>query len=195
VQKLPRVRLRFHLYRGQLRSVFGEPEAGQDLRLVLGEAERLLLPGIGARAAVFLGENAFWQSRDDEARAHFAHAVALATAGGDRLGAAMARSYLVRHGDDDPELAALVQELDLPSLRATWLLAMAGSNRAVADTEARLEQILANADLPLALHLRTLHWFERPASARSLVRSIAQRFPQRPMRQRFLARWPHGARP
>ena len=165
VRQLPRVRLRFHLYRGQLRALLGESHAGQDLRLALDEAERLALPVYGARAALFLGQREFWRRRDDDARDRFDQARALAEDAGDRLGAALSRAYSVRLGEDDPELEPMVQELDIPSLHANWLLAMAESNRALADTAVRLEHILANADLPLPLHLRALYWFERPASA------------------------------
>jgi hypothetical protein len=44
------------------------------------------------------------------------------------------------------------------------------------------------------MHLRALAWLDRPAAARSLVRTIAERFPQRSMRRRFLAQWGAGAR-
>lgn len=190
----PRVRLRFHLYRGQVRSTLGDEDAGQDLRLALAEAERLALPVYGARAAVFLGERRFLDHRDTEAAERFEQAVALARRAGDRLGEAMARGYLVRLGADDPDLERLVVELDLPSLHVNWLLALAGRGRPLPHTAARLERLLASADLPFALHLRTLWWLERPASARALARAIGQRIPERPMRQRFVAQWTREVR-
>ena len=192
MSRLPRVRLRFHLYRGQVRSVLGDDVATQDLRDAVDEAERLSLPTYGARASVFLGERQFWRERDDEAMATFHRAVRLALAGGDRLGEAMARGYLLRLGDEDEALGALVSELELPSLRANWLLARAV--RGDAAPTAELEEVLATADLPISMHLRALAWLDRPAAARSLVRTIAERFPQRSMRRRFLAQWGAGAR-
>lgn len=191
---LPRVRLRFHLYRGQIRALVGDDEASQDLRLAIDEAERLALPTYGARAAVFLGERRFWQRRDDRALEAFRTSLRLARAGNDRLGEAMARGYLVRLGDDDPELPALVAELELPSLRANLLLAEAARRGTDEAMMQALDELLDNADLPLSLHLRVLTCLNRPASARSLVRSIAERFPHRPMRQRFLAHWTNGTR-
>lgn len=191
---LPRVSLRFHLYRGQIRALVGDDEANQDLRLAIDEAERLALPTYGARAAVFLGERQFWQRRDDRAAEAFRTAVQLARAGGDRLGEAMARSYLVRLGDDDAALPAQVAELELPELRANLLLAESARGRANEATTAALEELLANVDLPLSLHLRVLTYLNRPASARSLVRTIAERFPQRAVRQRFVAHWTAAAR-
>ncbi|MFN7671239.1 MAG: protein kinase domain-containing protein [Planctomycetota bacterium] len=194
VRNLPRVQLRFHLYRGQLRALVGDEEAREDLRLALDEAERLALPTYGARAAVFLGERAFWQRKDERAVEAFHRAVALARAGGDRLGEAMARGYLVRLGADDPHLAALVDDLALPSLRANLLLAKAGRDDADDAMRDELAAMLAGADLPLSLHLRVLALLDRPASARALVRQIAERFAHRAMRQRFLALWHDGAR-
>ncbi|MGC3970500.1 MAG: AAA family ATPase [Pirellulales bacterium] len=185
----PRVRLRFHLYRGQVRALVGDLEAGQDLRFAIAEAERLALPTYGARASVFLGERRFWQRRDDEARAAFTQAVQLARAGSDRLGEAMARGYLVRLGADDDALAALVDDLALPSLRANLLLAEAARGGPTDAISQALEELLDTANLPLSLHLRALHWLARPASARAIVRTIAERFPQRAARHRFAAHW------
>lgn len=191
---LPRVRLRFHLYRGQLRAIVGDDEAGQDLRFAIDEAERLSLPTYGARASVFLGERQFWRRRDDEAAVTFRAAARLARAGNDRLGEAMARAYLVRLGDDDDTLDALVAELELPLLRANLLLARAARGERDGPAMSALEELLATTSLPLSLQLRALSCLDRPASARSLVRTIAERFPQRSSRQRFLAQWTAGAR-
>ncbi len=191
---LPRVRLRFHLYRGQVRAIAGDDDAGQDLRFAIDEAERLSLPTYGARASVFLGERQFWRRRDDEAAATFRAAVALARTGNDRLGEAMARAYLVRLGDDDPALETLVAELELPLLRANLLLARAARGAVDRQAMAALAELIATTSLPLSLQLRALACLDRPASARSLVRTIADRFPQRPGRQRFLAQWTAGAR-
>jgi tetratricopeptide (TPR) repeat protein len=196
-RNLPRARLRFHLYRGQVRALVGAEDAAQDLRYAIDEAERLSMPTYGARAAVFLGERQFWRQRDDEAAAAFRTGLRLARAGNDRLGEAMARTYLVRLGAADPDLPALVQELELPSLRANLLLADAARCSDPAEHEAlaqQLEQLLAATDLPLSFHLRALAFLDRPASARSLVRMIAERFPQRTVRRRFLAQWADGAR-
>lgn len=194
VRHLPRARLRFHLYRGQLRALLGDAEAGQDLRLAFEEATQLALPVYAARAALFDGERQFFRGRDDDARLRFEEALATARLAGDRVGEALARSQLVRLGATDDELPAVIDELDLPELHASWLLAMAGSDRAQPETEARLDELLQNADLPLAVHLRALAWLDRPASARSLVRTISERFPQRALKQRFLQQWKGRAR-
>jgi len=191
---LPRVRLRFHLYRGQIRTVLGDDDATQDLRESIEEAERLSLPTYGARAALFLAERMFWRRRDDEALATLRLALRLARAGSDRLGEAMTRCYLLRLGVPDDELVSLVDELDLPSLRANWLLAMAARDHALDGTTAELEQALEHVRLPLSIHLRVLAFLERPVAARTLVRSIAERMPQRALRRRFLAEWSAGAR-
>lgn len=189
VLHLPRARLRFHLYRGQLRTTLGEPEASQDLRLAFEEAQRLMLPVYAGRAALFLGERAFLRGNDEDARAHFADSVELSQRANDRLAATLARCHLLRIGDEDAELAEQIVTLDLPEIHASWLLAMAGRGQPVADTTERLDALLKAADLPLALHLRALTWLERPASARTLVRTISQRFEQRGPRQRFAQQW------
>ncbi|MBL8722567.1 MAG: serine/threonine protein kinase [Planctomycetes bacterium] len=191
---LPRVRLRLHLYRGQVRAVLGDDEAAQDLRFAVDEAERLSLPAYAGRATLFLAERQFWRRRDDEARHTFARAAAMAHAGGDRLGEAMARAYLLRLGANDPDLAALVESLELPSVRCNWILAQDPSTPLDEARRSELEALLAETDLPLSLHLRALERLERPASARSLARTIAERVPSRSSRQRFLATWGRGAR-
>lgn len=191
---LPRVRMRFHLYRGQVRAMLGDDDATQDLRDAIDESVRLSLPTYGARAALFLAERMFWRRRDDDAKATLEQALDLARAGGDRLGEAMARGYLLRLGATDDTLEALVDELDMPSLRANWLLALAARDLAPDSTAAQLDQLMEYSDLPLAMHLRVLAWLERPASARSLVRSIGERLPNRVVRRRFLAEWSAGAR-
>ena len=193
-RNLLRARLRFHLYRGQIRALVGADDAVQDLRLAIDESERLSLPTYGARAAVFLGERQFWKRRDDEAVATLRRAVALAVAGNDRLGEAMARGYLVRLGDEEHDLEALIQELELPSLRANLLLARAARGASDATTQAGLAELVESSNLPLSIHLRALTWLDRPAAARALVRGIAEKLPSRAVRQRFLAQWSTGAR-
>jgi serine/threonine protein kinase len=198
-RQLPRARLRFHLYRGQIRAVVGDEDAAQDLRYAIDEALRLSMPTYGARAAVFQGERLFWRRRDDDAKKAWLQAVHLARAGNDRLGEAMARTYLVRlqHPAADEGLDAMLQELALPSLRANLLLARlaAGASQDAAADTAELATLVQDIDLPLSMHLRALAWLDRPASARSLVRTIAERFPQRSARLRFQAQWANGSRP
>ncbi|MBM4062230.1 MAG: hypothetical protein FJ265_14205 [Planctomycetes bacterium] len=191
---LPRARLRLHLYRGQIRALLGDDGAAQDLRFARDEAERLALPDYAARATLLLGERQFWRRRDDEARQTFARAAALAVAGGDRLGEAMARCYLLRLGADDDGLESLVDALELPSVWLNWLLARCATAPLGPADAAAIEDLAANADLPLSLHLRALAALARPASARSIVRGIAERVPNRTARQRFLAEWSNGAR-
>jgi tetratricopeptide (TPR) repeat protein len=191
---LPRVGLRFHLYRGQVRAVVGDDDATQDLRRAIDDAERLAVPTYGARAALFLGERRFWQRRDPQAIDDFREALRLARAGADRLGEALARTFLLRLGADDDVLEGLVTELELPELRGNLLLARAARGDAPATAAAELAQLVASADLPLSLHLRILAWLDRPASARSLVRTIGERFHQRAVRQRFLSQWNAGGR-
>lgn len=194
-QQFPRVQMRLHLYRGQLRALLGDEDATQDLRLALEEARRLSLPAYGGRAALYLGERMFWRRRDDEAHTLFALAKELAQAGGDSLGEGMSRSYLVRLGESDPDLQANIASLDLPSVRVNYLLAQHGEAQGLPDAAAAaLETLLDQADLPLSLHLRALARLDRPAMARSLVRSIAERLPDRRQRRRFLAEWGRGAR-
>ncbi|MFM1871503.1 MAG: serine/threonine protein kinase [Planctomycetota bacterium] len=193
--RLPRVLMRLHLYRGQLRAALGDEEASQDLRLALEEARRLSLPSYGARAALFLGERMFWRKRDEEAATLFGLALDLARSGGDSLGEGMARCYLLRLGKDDPALAERVMRLDLPSVRANFLLAKHAHDEAVPDDVAEaLEDLLEGSDLSLPLHLRVLARLERPALARALVRNVAERLPDRGSRRRFLAEWGAGAR-
>lgn len=191
---LPRVQLRLHLYRGQIRAVLGDDEAAQDLRFAREEAARLSLPAFGARAALFQGERQFWRRRDEEAKTTFREALWLARAGGDKLGEAMTRAYLLRLGDDDPELGALVDELDLGSVRVNWLLARNARGKLDATELAAVEELVANVDLPLSLHLRALALLDRPATARSIVRNIGERMPGRQSRRRFLAEWEKGGR-
>jgi hypothetical protein len=154
----------------------------------------LSLPSYAGRATLFLAERMFWRRRDDEARAAFETARQLSVAGGDRLGEAMARCYLVRLGADDDGLGLLVEDLDLPSVRTNWLLARAGRDLAPADAADRFETLMENADLSLSLLLRAMAWMDRPASARALVRAIAERLQSRSVRRRFLAQWQAGAR-
>src|SRR5690606_2077709 len=103
------------------------------------------------------------------------------------LGEGMSRSYLVRLGESDPDLQANIASLDLPSVRVNYLLAQHGEAQGLPDAAAAaLETLLDQADLPLSLHLRALARLDRPAMARSLVRSIAERLPDRRQRRRFL---------
>ncbi|MCA8978018.1 MAG: hypothetical protein KDC98_25050, partial [Planctomycetes bacterium] len=193
-RRLPRVVLRLHLYRGQIRAVLGDDRAVQDLRFAIDEAERLSLPAYGGRAALFLGERQYWRHRDDEARLSFREARRLAGAGDERLGETMARAYLFGLGADDDGLESAVDELALPAVTANWLLARAARGMATAADREILDALIENVDLPLAIHLRALLAAQRPASARSLIRTIAQRIPERRARRPFLALWPAGAR-
>ncbi|MCB9885161.1 MAG: protein kinase [Planctomycetes bacterium] len=193
--RYPRVQMRLHLYRGQMRAALGDEDATQDLRLALDEARRLSLPSYGGRAALYLGERMFWRRRDDEARTLFELANELAVAGGDSLGEGMARTYLARLGAVDPDLAERIEALDLPSVRVNFLLAEHGESKVLPDAAVEaLEALLEDADLALPLHLRVLARLDRPAMARSLVRAVAERLPNRGQRRRFLAEWGKGAR-
>ncbi|MCR9247864.1 MAG: protein kinase [bacterium] len=191
---LPRVRLRLNLYRGHTRLLLGDEDAVQDLRAAIDEAERLALPAYGGRAELYLGERQFWRERDADARAHFGRARELAIAGNDRLGEAMARCYLARLGADDADLPALVDRLAMPAVQANWLLAGAAGGALPPAAREMLEALARSQDLPLFQHLRILLLVERPASARSLVRTIAERIPERRARRRFRRLWPDGAR-
>ncbi|MBK8096643.1 MAG: protein kinase [Planctomycetes bacterium] len=197
---LPRVRMRLHLYRGQIRAALGDDGAVQDLQIAADEAARLSLLAYGARAWLFLAERAFWRQRDDEARTLLRRAWQLAEDTGDRLGATLARIHLHRLDGDDPDVATAVAALDLPSLNVAWQVTAAWHARQLGDheaaglhTEAAIAP-LAATDLPLSLHLRALTLADRLASVRSLVRSIADRFPDRRSRRRFLGEWERGAR-
>ena len=197
---LPRVRMRLHLYRGQIRAALGDDGAVQDLQIAADEAARLSLSAYGARAWLFLAERAFWRQRDDEARTLLRRAWQLAADTGDRLGATLARIHLHRLDGNDPEVASAVAALDLPSLNVAWQVTAAWHANQLGDHEAAGRHTetaiapLATTDLPLSLHLRALTLADRLASVRSLVRSIAERFPDRRSRRRFLGEWERGAR-
>lgn len=188
-RNLLRARLRFHVYRGQVRAMVGLDDAGQDLRLAIDESERLSLPTYGSRAAVFLGERLFWKRRDDEAIATFRRAVGLARAGNDRLGEAMARTYLARLGDREEGLEAMVLELELPEIRANLLLARALTGGDPGPVREVLAELVEASNLPLSMQLRALHWLGRDVEARTLVRNVAAKLPQRGLRQSFLSLW------
>lgn len=189
VRHRPRARLRFHLYRGQLRATMGDPHAHQDLRVALEDAQRLALPVYGGRAALFLSERAFLRGRDAEAEQHLEVALSLARGAADEVGVAAARCDLVRLGRSDDALEDTIANLGLPELQARWLLAIAGCGRGTPATADALDALLEDVDLPLSLHLRGLAWLDRPASARSLVYAVGQRLGQRSLRQRFRKHW------
>ncbi len=197
---LPRVRMRLRLYRGQFRAALGDDDAAQDLRACIQEAERLSLWAYAARARIFLGERAFFDRRDDDARTEFIAARELAQRGRDPLGHALASIHLLRLGADDPELTAAVDNLGLPSLQTAWLLASAYRAEERGDLAARdqcAERALGlctTADVPLALHLRALALGGLEASARALVRTIAAKFRDRRTQKRFAKTWENGAR-
>ncbi len=204
-RRLPRVRLRLLLYRGLFRTALGDDAATQDLRECLALAERLALPAYAARAHIFLGERAFQAHHDLEATAEFRAAHAMAEAGHDRLGGALAAIHLLRLDVDAPgasgaDLEGLVEELGLPSLQTAWLLASAaraqtsGDAQRFAQCTQRAMDLCESADLPLPSHLRALALASMDATARSLVRGIAARFPDRRTRRRFLGMWENGAR-
>jgi len=201
----PRVRLRLLLYRGQFRVVLGDEAATQDLRDCIAAAERLSLPTYGARAHIFLGERAFLAGRDAEAELEFRQGLLLARSVGEQLGATLAAIHLLRLGVDDadpaqPDLGRTVEALGLPSLLAGWLIAsavraqQAGDEARAAECRDRALALCETGDLPLSTHLRALALARMEASARTIVRGVAGRFPDRRTRRRFLQTWEHGAR-
>lgn len=199
-QHLPRVRIRLHLYRGQIRALIGDDESSQDLRTCDAMAEKLSLPIYGCRANVLLGERAFFQKRDDEARTAFRRARELAS-DVDHLGGALASIWQYRLGDAPlHNLPDTIEGLGLPELSTALLLSRCQRARTEGD-EAAAEQfamqalsIVQVAVLPLPQHLRALCLAGREAAARTLARSIAERMPDRRSRKRFLAQWERGAR-
>ncbi|MEQ1634105.1 MAG: AAA family ATPase, partial [Planctomycetota bacterium] len=197
---LPRVRMRLRLYRGQFRAALGDEDAAQDLRACIQEAERLSLWAYAARARIFLGERAFFDNRDDDARTELIAARELAQRGRDPLGHALASIHLMRLGEDDDTLQKAVDDLGLPSLQTAWLLASAYRHEQRGDIAMRdqcSERALAlcnTADVPLALHLRALALEGLEASARALVRTIAGKFRDRRTQKRFTRTWENGAR-
>lgn len=191
----PRVHLRLHLYRGQIRGNLGDAAGTADLRLAIADAERLSQPGYAARAWLFLGERSMRSGRTAEAVAAMQRAAALAHDAGDRLGATLAAIHLHDLGHDAAEFSAVVEELGLPELQAAWYLAQARDAERrgdVAGRRQRLELALGLtgiADLPLQQHLRILSLTEHHASVRGLLRSIRERIPDRRGRRRFAAEW------
>ena len=138
---------------------------------------------------MLLGGGQFWRRRDDEAIATFRRAVGLARAGNDRLGEAMARTYLARLGDPEDGLEAMVLELELPEIRANLLLARALTGGEAEPIREVLAELVDASNLPLSVQLRALHWLGRDVEARALVRNVAGKLPQRGLRQSFLAQW------
>ncbi|MEI6130929.1 MAG: hypothetical protein WCR59_12745, partial [Planctomycetota bacterium] len=163
-------------------------------------AEKLSLPIYGCRANVLLGERAFFQKRDDEARSAFRRARELAS-DVDHLGGALASIWQYRLGDAPlHNLPDTIEGLGLPELSTALLLSRCQRARTEGD-EAAAEQfamqalsIVQVAVLPLPQHLRALCLAGREAAARTLARSIAERMPDRRSRKRFLAQWERGAR-
>lgn len=184
----PRVRMRHLLYRGQLRTTLGDPDAVADLRNAAGEAARLSLPAYEGRAWLFLGERARRRGRNAEALDLLVRARDLAEAATDRLGATLAAIHLNELGIDHGDLGPVVEELGIPTLRAAWLLQQGGTASGDAVVEELLE-LRRSADLPLGLELRVLRIAGRDATARTLLRQSAERCTDRAMRRRFLAEW------
>ena len=191
----PRVQLRLHLYRGQIRGNLGDDGASDDLHKAIEAAERLSLPGYAARGLLFLGERARRLGRTAPAVAHMLSAKAMAESAGDRLGATLAAIHLRELGQHHDDLAAVVEELELPELQAAWYLAEtsdAGRRGDDAARQQRLELALLLtevADLPLMLHLRILHLSGHEPRARNLLRAIQDRIPDRRGRRRFRGEW------
>ena len=197
---LPRVHMRMRLYRGQFRAVLGDEDSAQDLRVCIQEAERLSLWAYAARARIFLGERAFFAGRDEDAKKEFAAGRELAQRASDPLGSALASIHLLRLGEDDPALPAAVEQLGLPSLQTALLLAQGARSKERGDAAFHAEcaqralDLCNSADVPLALHLRALTMNGLEASARALVRSIAEKFRDGRTQRRFLRAWENGAR-
>ena len=200
-QHLPRVRIRLHLYRGYIRTMIGDDDGAQDLRACAQMAESLSLPVYGSRAHVFLGERAFFQKRDEEAREEFLRARELASGGVDHLGGALAAIWLYRLGSEPlGDLPERIPAFGLPELSTALLLSRCQRARADGEElaaarhgEAALE-CAQRTMLPLPQHLRALSQAGREVTARSLVRTIAERMPDRRSRKRFLSLWERGAR-
>jgi tetratricopeptide (TPR) repeat protein len=196
---LPRVAMRLHLYRGQIKALLGDDGCTADLAAALDAAANLGLPVFAARAHLFLGERAFWRYRDDEARRELRKSAAAATAGNDQLALTLANIHLMRLGEAVEDPAPMVAASGMPSLRLALLLAQAhaaGTSDDAASAQDPGQEVAAlveEADLPLSLHLRALTFGNRLASLRSLVRSIAERL-DRTRRRSFLAEWQRGAR-
>ncbi len=199
-KRLPRVHMRMRLYRGQFRAALGDDDAAKDLRACIQEAERLALWAYAARARIFLGETAFREGRDDDARQELRTARELAQRASDPLGTTLASIHLFRLGETDADLQASVEQLGLPSLQAAMYLAQAARSKERGDDDdqalyaKRALDLCASSDLPLGLHLRALAQNGLDASARALVRSIADKFRDRRTQRRFLRTWDRGLR-
>ena len=197
---LPRVHMRMRLYRGQFRAALGDEDAAQDLRACIQEAERLSLWAYAARARIFLGERAFFDGRDDEARAELRAGRDYAMRASDPLGEALAGIHLFRLGEDGTGLEEAVERLGLPSLQTAFWIASGARAEAHGDTALRAQcaeralDLCKSADVPLALHLRALAMNGLDASARALVRTIAEKFRDGRTQRRFLRAWEKGAR-
>jgi tetratricopeptide (TPR) repeat protein len=197
---LPRVHMRMRLYRGQFRTALGDEDAAQDLRACIQEAEKLSLWAYAARARIFLGERAFFDGRDDDARAELRAGRDYAMRASDPLGEALAGIHLFRLGEDIAGLEEAVERLGLPSLQTAFWIATGARAEARGDAALREQcaeralDMCKSADVPLALHLRALAMNGLEASARALVRTIAEKFRDGRTQRRFLRAWEKGAR-
>ena len=105
------------------------------------------------------------------------------------------REALWQLGADVPDPEGAVDELGLPSLAAAYRLAAATRATAAGDTDAARRsatsavELCETADIPLPLHVQALVVAALPVRARTLVRSVADRLPDRRTRRRFARAW------
>jgi len=187
--------MRHLLYRGELRGILGDESAAQDLRNSAALAARLALTAYQARAHVVLAELALRGRHHDEARLELARARPLAQLVDDRVGDAMAAILDMRLGADVEDLPATIERLGLPSLSVSMLVALSiralttGDDRAAEAHAANALELCDTADIPLGLHLQSMALANNRTGPRELVRSIAEHFPDRRNRRRFVRTW------
>ena len=176
-----------HHQLGDFAAVRSNLEAARTRAMQLGDTAGM------ARAALGLGELAARRGDRKAARTLFADALTTATAARDRAGKARAGLCLEWSGVRCQGLEADIRTLDLPAVRAEWLLLEAARDRGrgrVDEAARRLAEAAAfetGLQLPLDLRLRILHATGRGGRANQLAEEVAARLPAGSQRRQFAA--------
>jgi serine/threonine protein kinase/tetratricopeptide (TPR) repeat protein len=190
---LPQLRMRHHLYRGELLAQLGDEAAMADLREATVLAQRLAQPAFGARAMLLTGALLEQRGERDTALSTYQAAARSADRVDDRVGVAMARIELLRLGEPQDGLDEAVDALALPAVTVTHLLTVAGLQATTQMDRQRFlqqaEALAASVDLPLPVHLRLLWMTGMENTAHAIVQDIAQRMTDRKQRRQFVRLW------